>query len=440
MLRPYGGQVLGSCVPISCSYARSARQIWSLLGVFLVLVVIFVAPGCAKEKPTTAAAPPPPEVIVAEVVQREVPIYSEWLGTTDGSVNAQIRARVQGYLQSRDYREGTFVKSGDLLFTIDARTYQAALDQAKGDLARAEANMGKTQLDVNRDTPLAKEGAISQQELDNAVQSNQANKASVGAARAAVKQAELNLEWTQIRSPIDGIAGIAIAQIGDLIEPNTLLTTVSRVNPIKVTFPLSEREYLKFADRIATAMEAEQRSQPHGPPLELVLADGKVYPEPGGFALPDREVDLKTGTIIVVSYFPNPQSILRPGLYAKVRAVTETRPGALLVPQRSVQELQGSYRVAVVGADNKVELRPVKAGARIGSLWIIEEGLKPGDHVIIEGLQKIRDGVTVNPKLAPVEPEPQKVPVPAPATNTAAAPPTSTAAAPPASTTAKTKE
>jgi membrane fusion protein (multidrug efflux system) len=367
---------------------------------------------------------------VTEVVQQEVPIYSEWLGTTDGSVNAQIRARVQGYLESRDYREGTFVQAGALLFTIDSRSYQAALDQAKGDLARAEANLGKTQLDVNRYAPLAKEGAISQQELDNAVQANQANKASVEAVRAALKQAELNLEWTQIKSPIDGIAGIAISQIGDLISQNTLLTTVSRVNPIKVTFPVSEREYLKFADRIATAMEAEQKSQPHGPPIELILADGKVYPEHGLFALPDREVDLKTGTITVLSYFPNPKNILRPGLYAKVRAVTDTKKDALLVPQRAVQELQGSYRVAVVGADNKVEFRPVKVGARIGSLWIIDEGLKSGEHVVAEGLQKVRDGLAVNTKLVPAAPESEKATVPAAAPTTAAV----------ASTTAKTKE
>jgi RND family efflux transporter MFP subunit len=411
------------------SGSGTTRKTQPVLSVFLFLAVIFVAPGCAKEKPT-AAAPPPPEVLVTEVVQQEVPIYSEWLGTTDGSVNAQIRARVQGYLESRDYREGTFVQAGALLFTIDSRSYQAALDQAKGDLARAEANLGKTQLDVNRYAPLAKEGAISQQELDNAVQANQANKASVEAVRAALKQAELNLEWTQIKSPIDGIAGIAISQIGDLISQNTLLTTVSRVNPIKVTFPVSEREYLKFADRIATAMEAEQKSQPHGPPIELILADGKVYPEHGLFALPDREVDLKTGTITVLSYFPNPKNILRPGLYAKVRAVTDTKKDALLVPQRAVQELQGSYRVAVVGADNKVEFRPVKVGARIGSLWIIDEGLKSGEHVVAEGLQKVRDGLSVNTKMVPAAPESQQATVPATAPTTAAV----------ASTTAKPKE
>ena len=230
---------------------ETARRYQSFSRIMCLLAVIAITCGCEKGKPAAPPAPPPPEVVVTTVIQQDVPIYSEWLGTTDGAINAQIRSRVQGYLQSRDYREGLFMKTGDLLFTIDARTYVAALDQAKGDLARAEANLGKTQLDVNRYTPLAKEGAISQQELDNAVQAHQANKASVDTAHAAVKQAELNLGWTEIRSPIDGIAGIADAQIGDLIQPNTLLTTVSRVDPIKVTFPVSEREYLKFADRIA---------------------------------------------------------------------------------------------------------------------------------------------------------------------------------------------
>jgi len=389
---------------------ETARRYQSFSHALCLLAVIAFTFGCEKGKPTAPPAPPPPEVVVATVIQRDVPIYSEWLGTTDGAINAQIRARVQGYLQSRDYREGLFVKTGELLFTIDQRTYLAALDQAKGDLARAEANLGKTQLDVNRYTPLAKEGAISQQELDNAVQAHQANKASVDTARAAVRQAELNIGWTQIRSPIDGIAGIADAQIGDLIQPNTLLTTVSRVDPIKVTFPMSEKEYLKFADRVASAMQAEQRAQPHGPPLELILGDGSVYPEPGGFALPDREVNSKLGTISVVSYFPNPKNMLRPGLYARVRTVTDTKKGALLVPQRAVQELQGTYRLAVVDADNKVALRTVKVGDRIGNLWIIEEGIKPDERVIIEGVQKVKDGIPVVPKPAPTEQSPQPSP------------------------------
>lgn len=405
---------------------ETVRRYQSFSYALCLLAVIAFTFSCEKGKPAAPPAPPPPEVVVATVVQRDVPIYSEWLGTTDGAINAQIRARVQGYLQSRDYREGLFVKTGELLFTIDQRTYLAALDQAKGDLARAEANLGKTQLDVNRYTPLAKEGAISQQELDNAVQAHQANKASVDTARAAVKQAELNIGWTQIRSPIDGIAGIADAQIGDLIQPNTLLTTVSRVDPIKVTFPLSEKEYLKFADRVASAMQAEQRAQPHGPPLELILGDGSVYPERGGFALPDREVNSKLGTISVVSYFPNPKNMLRPGLYAKVRTVTDTKKDALLVPQRAVQELQGTYRLAVVGADNKVALRTVKVGDRIGNLWIIAEGIKPDERVIVEGVQKVKDGAPVVPKPAPTEQALQASPSPTAAPSAATSTPAKT--------------
>lgn len=241
------------------------RSVRSLL---LVSLLLFSFAGCQKTPSGAPPAPPqmpPPEVFVADVVQQDVPVYSEWLGTTDGSINAQIRSRVQGYLHERSYREGTFVKAGELLFSIDPRPYSAALDQAKGDLGRAEAALGKTRLDVSRYTPLAKEGAISQQELDNAIQADRGNQAAVAAARAAVKQAELNLEWTQVRSPIDGIAGISVAQIGDLISASTLLTTVSRVDPIKVTFPISEREYLKFATTISGAMQAERRAESHGP-------------------------------------------------------------------------------------------------------------------------------------------------------------------------------
>lgn len=385
------------------------------IGIFVALGVLSQS-GCDKAEQSKAAAPPPPQVLVTPVVQNDVPIYSEWLGTTDGSINAQIRARVQGYLQQRHYREGTFVKAGELLFTIDPRPYQAALDQAKGDLGRAKAVSGKTQLDVLRYTPLAKEGAISQQELDNAVQANRGNQATVAAARAAVKQAELNLAWTQIKSPISGIAGIAVAQIGDLIQPSTLLTTVSQVDPIKVSFPISEREYLKFSDIIAQAMKAETRAEQQGNPIELILADGRVYAEQGGFALPDREVDIKTGAITVVSYFQNPTNLLRPGLYAKVRVATETKKGALLVPQRAVQELQGIYRVAIVNQDDTVEFRTVQVGERIGSLWIIDAGLKPGENVVVEGLQKVREGLSVSPKMMPTESATPPVPAPAPTT------------------------
>ncbi len=289
------------------------------------------------------------------------------------------------------------------MFTIDPREYQAALNQAMGDLRRAEANFGKSRLDVTRYTPLAKEGAISQQELDNAIQANQADKASVEAARAAVERAELNLSWTKVTAPIDGIAGISVAQIGDLVTPNTVLTTVSQVDPIKVYYPISEQEYLHFARRIR---ELEQGRGGQRAPLELTLADGSVYPERGTFSLADRQVDLRTGTITMQSQFPNPENILRPGQYAKIRVAAETRKGAMLVPQQAVQQLQGSNQVAVVGADNKVDIRAVKVGEQVGNLWIITQGLKPGERVVVEGVQKVKAGMAVNPKSSAVEPTP----------------------------------
>jgi membrane fusion protein (multidrug efflux system) len=358
------------------------------------LVVALTLSACSKSAPPP---PPPPDVVVADVIQKDVPIYAEWVGTTEGNITAQIRARVQGYLQRRGYDEGTLVRAGDLLFMIDPRPYQAAFDQARGDLGRAQAVLTKAQQDVTRYTPLAAEKAISQEELDNAVQASRAAKAAVDSSRAMVEKAQLNLDWTQVKSPIDGIAGIAIAQIGDLVSENTLLTTVSQVDPIKVSFPISEQEYLRYADGIEL-----NNPKPREAKLELILADGNVYPERGRASVANREVDVKTGTMLIVALFPNSRSLIRPGQYAKVRANTETRRGALLVPQRAVQELQGAYQVAVVGADNKVAMRTVKAGARVGDLWVINEGLKPGERIVVEGLQKVRDGATVNPK--PAEP------------------------------------
>lgn len=339
---------------------------------------------------------PPPEVLVVDVVQKDVPIYSEWIGNTVGYVNAEIRARVQGYLLSRSYTEGALVHSGELLFTIDPRPYQAALDTAKGQLEIAQAQLTKTAQDVTRYTPLAKEEAISQEELDNAVQANRAARAQVAAQRANVEQAKLNLGWTRITSPIDGIAGLAQAQIGDLIQPSTLMTTVSQLDPIQVNFPISEQEYLKFASRIEQVSKGGQLKNER--PLELILADGSVYPHPGKAALANRQVDERTGTITIVSYFANPGNVLRPGQFAKVRAVTDLAKGALLVPQRAVLEQQGQYLIAVVGADDKVDIRPVKVGEKVGADWIVTEGLKPGERVVAEGLQKLRAGITVNPK------------------------------------------
>ena len=384
------------------------------LGLLLVYLLVGIIFGCDRKE--VESTPPPPEVLVAEVVQKDVPIYGEWVGTTVGFVNAQIRARIQGYLLSRNYTEGSVVKAGDLLFTIDPRPYKAALDQAKAELARAEAAFKKSLLDVKRNTPLAAEGAISQKELDDARQASAANRASVASARAKLDNAQLNYGWTRITSPINGIAGIATSQIGDLILENTSMTTVSQVDPIKVNFPISEKEYLKLADRIEKAGGQEQFNPSHD--LQLILANGSVYPHKGRAVLADRQVDVKTGTITIVSYFPNPGNLLRPGLFAKVRIPIETRPGGLLVQQRAIQELQGTYQVAVIGEENKVAFRKVTLGPRIDSLWLIDEGLQPGEMVVVEGLLKIREGMIVTPKMISEgsEPDVENTPEQPPAT------------------------
>jgi len=337
------------------------------------------------------------------VIQRDVPVYHEWVATLDGFVNAQIQPQVSGYLIKQDYQEGALVRKNQVLFRIDPRPFEAVLDQAKAQLAQAEAQLGKTDLDVQRDTPLAKEKAIAQSQLDNDIQANLAAKATVQAGRAAVVQAELNLEFTNVRSLIDGFAGIANGQVGNLVGPQTVLTTVSQLNPIKVYFVASEQQYLAFVKRNPTvaSREATERKLE----LELVLADGSTYSRKGKFYAVDRQVDIQTGAIRLASLFPNPDNVLRPGQYGRVRFVSYIRPGALLVPQRSIVELQGNYLVAVVGNDNKVTVRTVKVGERTGALWIVDEGLKPGERVVFEGVQKARDGMVVNPTLvaAPAE-------------------------------------
>jgi membrane fusion protein (multidrug efflux system) len=338
------------------------------------------------------------EVQVVKVIRQDVPIYSEWVGTAEGLVNAKIRAQVTGYLLAQHYQEGAFIKKGDLLFEIDPRKFQAALDQAKGELEKARAQLGKTELDVKRDTPLARSGAISQKELDDSVQANLAAKASVAAARATVEQALLNVNFTRIVAPIDGIVGIAKAQIGDLVGPGDELAAMSTLDPIRVYFPVSEQEYFRAADRVREAYKAREQGQTRPDNLDMILADGTVYPHKGTFFLADRQVDVKTGTIRIAALFPNPDNLLRPGQFARVRAVTQTKEGALLVPQRAVTELQGGYHVAVVTDDNKVEDRSVKVGTRVGALWVIDEGLEPTATVVTEGLQKVKPGMTVTPK------------------------------------------
>jgi len=382
---------------------RALVYFWRWAGLLLCFLLAMIL-GCDRKEAESTATPP--EVVVAEVIQKDVPIYGEWVGTTVGYVDAQIRARIQGYLLSRQYTEGSVVKANDLLFKIDPRPYKAAADQAKAELARAEAAYKKSLLDVKRNTPLAAEGAISQKELDDALQASAANRASVASARAKLENAQLNLDWTSVTSPINGIAGIATAQIGDLILENTVMTTVSQVDPIKVNFPISEREYLKFADRIEKVSGQKKLNSSQHTNLELVLADGSLYPHKGRAVLADRQVDVKTGTITIVSYFPNPAHLLRPGLFAKVRASIETRVGGLLVQQRAVKELQGTYQVAVIGDENKVALRNVTPGPRIGSLWLIDDGLMPGEMVVVEGLLKVRDGMEVTPKLTQAESQP----------------------------------
>lgn len=360
-------------------------------------LAVLLCLGCSEPAPPP---PPPIDVVVADVVQKDVPITVEWIGTTEGAVDAEIRAQVSGYLISRDYAEGTAVKQGQLLFQIDPRPYQAALDQARGDLGRAKAALTKSRQDVARYTPLAAEGAVSQQELDNAIQATLANEASVQGAQAAVEKAELDLAFTAIRSPIDGIAGVARAQLGNLVGPNDPepLTTVSQLDPIRVSFPLSEREYLRFSAAIREAMATGGRGREGR--LELILADGSTWPHRGRAVPAAAGVDPSTGTILIRGEFANPDKILRTGQYARVRGVAEVLEGALVVPQRAVSELQGVSQVAVVGADNKVAIRVVQPGPRFGSEQVIEQGLQAGERVVAEGVQKVRDGTLVNPRAA----------------------------------------
>lgn len=385
-------------------------------GILPAAACVLLVAGLGEKVP--AQTPSIPEVEVVTVTQRDVPVFAEWVGTTEGLVNAKIRAQVTGYLAAQNYKEGTSVKKGDLLFEIDPRTFKAALDQAQAQLAIAKARLGKTELDVKRYRPLAKESAISQQELDDAVQANLAAKASVQAAEASVEQARLSLSFTRITSPVDGIAGSANAQMGDLVGPTQTgdLTTVSTVDPIKVYFPISEQEYLSLArDMIKTGGVPQGRAKE----IELILADGSVFPHKGEVSFAERQVDVKTGTIRIAVVFPNPRNLLRPGQFGRVRAVMDVRKGAVMIPQRAVLELQGSYRVAVVGPDNKAAIRPVKTGERVDSMWVITSGLNPGERVVVEGIQKVRDGMSVNPRAVDAEFKQQRGSSPKPETKPA---------------------
>jgi membrane fusion protein (multidrug efflux system) len=411
----------------------SARVILALLIAWLLANT-----GCSN-RTSGATTPGPVDVEVVNVEQRDVPIYSEWIGTLDGFVNADIKAQVTGYLLEQAYKEGTFVRKGQLLFQIDPRPFQAALELAQGQLAQAEgqlaqarahllqveaqvsvaeANQRRTQLDVERYTPLAQQRAITQQDLDNATQNNLAAKAQVQSAQAEVETtraeiiatsaavksakataetAEINLGFTRLTSPIDGIPGIAQLQVGSLVSPaSPTITTVSTLDPIKVYFTVSEQEYLDFARRFPTA-ESRQADLDRKE-LQLILADGITYPEKGKFYFADRQVDVRTGAIRLAGLFPNPGNSLRPGQYGRVRTAVRVQTGALLVPQRAVSELQGSFQIAVVTPENKVTIQTVKVGDRVGTQWLITDGLQPGERVVAEGVQKVRPGVLVNPK------------------------------------------
>jgi membrane fusion protein (multidrug efflux system) len=397
----------------------------------VVLIAVVAVMGVKYSRGDVAVRVALPQVLVAAVEQKDLPIEREWVGTLDGLVNAAIKAEVTGYLLRQEYSEGSFVHKGQLLFEIDPRPFQAAADQAAGQLAQAhaqmaqaqaglvqaqsqlasaEANQRKAQLDEDKYIPLAQEQAVTQQDLDNARQTNQANKAQVAAsqaqietakaqieaaragaaaAEAALETAKVNLGFTRLTSPIDGIAGVATVQVGNLVGPSsTSVTTVSTLDPVKANFTVGEQEYLGLARADAL----------HHLQLKLVLSDGSVHPQPGRFSFADRQVDPSTGAIQLTALFPNPRNLLRPGQYAKVRAVVGENHSAMVVPQPAVTELQGTYEVAVVGQDDRVAIRPVKVGQTDGTNWVVEDGLKPGDRVVVEGQQKLRPGMQVQPK------------------------------------------
>jgi membrane fusion protein, multidrug efflux system len=353
----------------------------------VVMIVLTVCAGCSSkaEKP----APPPPGVTVAAVIQRDVPIRQEWVGTMAGNVDADIRPKVEGFLLSRLYMEGSYVEKGLPMFQLDKRQAQAAVEQAVGNLDRARAALSQAQIDVKRYTPLVAQRAVSQAELDKALSIQRAASASVDADQAVLDNAKLNLGWTTVTSPISGVAGVAKVGIGDLITPTTVMTTVSSVNPIYVDVSIAEQDYLRF--------KREKLNESSGKNLELILGDGTVFPHRGRVLFVNREVDSRTGTIQVRGEFSNPGNVLRPGQYARVRAVTELRKGALLIPQQAVSELQGIYQVGVVGGDNKVTVRTIQLGPQFSDMWVVESGLQAGENVIVDGLQRVRSGMTVAP-------------------------------------------
>ncbi len=372
--------------------------------VLLLLAGLALVAGCSS--PAKGGGPaqyPPPDVTTATVEQKDVPVYGEWVANLDGYTNAQIQPQVTGYLIRQDYKEGSQVRKGEVMYEIDPRPFQAALDQAQGQLAQAKAQLQLAQINTKRDTPLAEARAIARSQLDNDLQTQAADEASVKAQEAAVETAQLNLGFTKVRSLLDGIAGIATTQVGSLVTQSTVLTTVSQVQPIKVYFAISEQEYLALSNKVRSAGGSDLLHSADRVPIQLTLSNGSVYPRQGRIIFVDRGVNSNTGTIRVAAAFPNPQSLLRPGQYGRVRAQTQLQRGALLVPQRAVTQLQGSFQVAIVTAENKVHIQPVEIGPQIGTDWVITSGLKPGEQVVVEGTGKLADGIPVHPH--PAAPE-----------------------------------
>jgi len=372
-------------VPTTLAVLRLAFRQTSFL-VFLATALLIGA-GCSSKK--EQPPPPPPGVTVAPVVQKDVPIHQEWVGTMAGNVDADIRPKVEGFLLARLYTEGSFVAKGQAMFQLDKRQAEAAVEQATGNLERARAALAQAQIDVRRYTPLVAQKAVSQAELDKAQSAERASQAAVAADQAALDNTKLNLGWTMVTSPIAGIAGVAKVGIGDLITPTTVMTTVSSVNPIYVDVNIAEQDYLRLT--------REKSSRPGRTNLELILGDGTVFPHAGHPLFVNREVDSRTGTIQVRGEFPNPGNVLRPGQYARIRAATELRKGALLIPQQSVSELQGVYQVGVVASDNKVNIKAVTLGPQFGDMWIVESGLQAGENVVVDGLQRVKSGMVVAP-------------------------------------------
>jgi membrane fusion protein (multidrug efflux system) len=351
------------------------------------LLLLCTLSGCAskEEKP----APPPPGVTVTPVVRKDVDIQQEWVGTALGNIDADIRPKVDGFLLTQLYSEGSYVKKGQPMFQLDQRQTQAAVQQAQGKLEHARAVLAQAQIDVKRYTPLVAQRAVSQAELDKAISMERAGTAEVDADQATLDNAKLNLGWTTVTSPISGIAGISKVGVGDLMTPTTVMTTISNVNPVDVDFSIAEQDYMRFT--------REKSGQAAGRSLQLILGDGTLFPQRGRALLVNREVDTRTGTIQVRAEFPNPGNVLRPGQYARIRAVTEVRKGALLIPQQAVSELQGIYQVGVVGQDNKATIKTVKLGPQFGDTWVVESGLEVGENVIVDGLQRVKTGMTVAP-------------------------------------------